>query len=68
MSLHLFQIRVIAEREELSVRVEKLDVFIKSPAFAQVDPEERTRLIKQSDAMKQYESILTERIGAFSAK
>lgn len=61
------QQRVIAERDELSVKLAKLIVFIKSNDFAKKvqDERERGRLTQQKDIMSQYLDILNERIDAF---
>lgn len=67
MTLHLFQMRVIAEREELAIRVEKLHAFTGTDTMRALDQAERVRLMRQLDAMKLYEQVLGERIAAFNA-
>jgi len=56
--------RVVEEKAELDVRLEKLRAFLaaqSSPATA----EERTRLVRQEGVMAEYSYILAERINAF---
>lgn len=58
--------RVIEESKELSVKVEKLGLFInESPIFASLHDSEKQRLSSQLLAMKYYYSILVERIENF---
>ena len=60
------QDRVVAERDELRDRREKLAAFIGSnPIFATIPEDERVRLRKQLEVMSQYEQILNERIANF---
>lgn len=62
------QQRVIDEKAELDVKLAALGEFIsKSPIFAALHDEERARLVCQEEVMKDYSSILGERISAFSA-
>lgn len=67
MQLQPHQQRVIVERDELSVKLAKLIVFIKSNDFAKKVQDERERgwLTQQKDIMSQYLDILNERIDAF---
>jgi len=68
--------RVIQERADLEVKIEKLSYFIYddflepshrkySERFSKVHPEERIRMQKQLEAMTQYRDILAARIDAF---
>ena len=59
------QQRVIAERNELSQRIEKLSIFVNSDDFEAVDVDEKDRLLRQWGAMMKYRSILNERIAFF---
>jgi hypothetical protein len=59
------QERVVAERQDLKTKIERLSAFTTSEAFSFVGGEERERLRRQLTAMKQYEEVLGERIGAF---
>lgn len=57
------QLRVVAERNELQSRLEKLAAFISSsPNFRTVDEEEQIRL----DYMGNYLNVLNLRIAAFT--
>ena len=65
MSLQPHQQRVIAEKEALDVKREKLIVFIQSPEFDGITVQERSLLTRQLLAMDDYSAILGERICAF---
>lgn len=67
MSLHLFQMRMIADREDLAGKVEKLQAFTGTDTMRALDQAERVRIMRQIDAMKLYEQVLGERIAAFTA-
>lgn len=56
--------RVIDERNQLHIKVEKLEGYICAGIHFEVSKEERDRLYLQLDHMKSYESILIGRIGA----
>ena len=58
--------RVRAEKTELSERLSKLELFLGSDDFADVDAEQQTLLIRQAYVMSLYQDILTERIEAFT--
>ena len=61
------QLRVVAERNELQSRLEKLAAFISSsPNFRTVDEEEQIRLLHQQDYMGNYLNVLNLRIAAFT--
>lgn len=57
-----FYDRLIAERGELQTRHQKLGEFIDSPAFRDLDEQQRELLIGQHEAMRVYSEILGERI------
>ncbi len=60
-----YQQRVIDEKKELDIKLERLVGFIVSPHFLEVvGLEERRRLTSQAEMMKKYSAILGERIGA----
>lgn len=60
------QQRVLDEKQELDVRITKLDEFIeRGPVFAQVPGDEQARLKRQLDVMHELSSILGERIAKF---
>lgn len=54
--------RLIAEEKELSDRIEKLTVFVKSENYKKLNDENQYLLRKQLNSMKEYESILQRRI------
>lgn len=58
-----FKKRLIVEREELDDKLAKLEAFIGSPCFENLDERNRELLVSQCGAMRQYSDILTERIG-----
>jgi hypothetical protein len=64
--LQPFQQRVVDEKKDLDLKIGALDAFWSNPLFETLLPEEKTLLERQSVAMKQYSSILGERISAFT--
>lgn len=58
-----FKKRLIVEREELDDKLAKLETFIRSPRFENLDERNRELLVSQRGAMRQYSDILAERIG-----
>lgn len=60
-----FQQRVIDEKAELDCKLEKLIPFLSSDTCHGLPFDERSRLKRQADVMKEYSSILGERISAF---
>ena len=58
-----FKKRLIVEREELDDKLAKLEAFIRSPRFENLDERNRELLVSQRGAMRQYSDILAERIG-----
>lgn len=62
-----YQLRVIAEKAELDLKIWALDDFINnSPAFSDLEEVEQTRLHDQSETMAYYSDILMQRIEAFT--
>ena len=60
------QQRVLDEKQELDIRITKLDEFIERNAlFRQLDLEEQARMLRQLDVMRELSVILGERISAF---
>lgn len=57
-----FKKRLIVERDELVVKLAKLESFIESPRFKGLDERNGGLLIAQRDAMRQYYDILNKRI------
>lgn len=65
-SLPPFQQRVVAERDELQDRAQKLDVFVNhTPSFASVKPQEQERLKQQLSLQQQLLIVLNDRIAHF---
>ena len=59
------QQRVVAERDELIDRLQKLMAFLASPTFDALPKEERHHLVQQQAAMSLYATILGSRIAGF---
>lgn len=60
------QERVVAEKNELDDKLSKLTKFIESSdLFKDLVESEKSRLVKQAVAMREYSSILGERIANF---
>lgn len=57
-----YQKRMVQEAEELRVRTEKLDAFVKSKLFESLSLIKCHLLIKQLDAMEEYLYYLQKRI------
>lgn len=57
-----FKKRLIVERDELVVKLAKLESFIESPRFESLDKRNGELLIAQHDAMRTYYTILNMRI------
>jgi hypothetical protein len=59
------QERVVAEKAELSEKLDKLESFHDTAIYAGLPPAEQSRLTRQMYIMKLYEQVLAERISAF---
>ena len=59
------QERVIAEREELVMKVAKLEEFLFKDLYFRLPYEEQSRLMQQFGLMAGYLRVLDERIAAF---
>ncbi|WP_240154239.1 PGDYG domain-containing protein [Comamonas sp. Tr-654] len=58
--------RVLDEKQELDIRITRLDEFIlRNALFRELDPEEQARMRRQLDVMRELSVILGERISAF---
>ena len=66
MKLLPHQERVIVERDELRVRLDKLSAFVETQYFAGLSVAEQVRLTRQVKAMRVYHECLCERIDAFT--
>ena len=60
-----FQKRVIEEKNELDIKIEKLSGFIKGETFKTLNIIDSTLLELQYLSMVQYSQILTKRIALF---
>ena len=60
-----YQKRVVDERNELGVRLGKLNDFLECTASAQLEPQARTLMERQSVVMDEYLGILISRIKLF---
>lgn len=60
-----YQDRMIAERNELKTRLDRLYRFQATPEYLQLEPEDRDLLVNQSVAMNHYLIILDKRIARF---
>jgi hypothetical protein len=65
-----YQRRVIAEKQELDEKLKNLLVFIEYgyAKFGALTNEEQKRLRQQAEVMRQYSSILADRIALFGAR
>ena len=66
MELLPHQQRVVEEKAELDLKLEKLTIFLASDKLKLIDDDEALRLIKQSNIMKRYSDVLDQRIKAFT--
>ena len=57
-----FKKRLVVERDELDDKLAKLEAFIGSTRFENLDERNRKLLAAQRDAMRQYSTILNVRI------
>lgn len=57
-----FKKRLVVERDELDDKLTKLEAFIGSNRFENLDERNRKLLVAQRDAMRQYSDILNVRI------
>ena len=60
-----WQIRLVAEKAEVEVRLRKLRDFIESDDFYRIDPEGRALLIEQQRHMNNYLEVLGLRVARF---
>jgi hypothetical protein len=67
MSILPHQQLVIDEKAELDARLGNLIPFLSSDACHSLPFDERGRLHRQSEVMREYSSILGERVAAFGA-
>ena len=61
-----YQQRVVEEARELLMKIGALDKFIgSSSVFMGLNTDERARMVKQLNVMKEYHAILVDRIAHF---
>jgi hypothetical protein len=65
MALQAHQERVVAEKSELTEKLDRLESFVDGSVYASLSAAEQTRLSRQLLIMKLYEQVLSERIAAF---
>lgn len=65
MSLQPHQERVVAEKEELDGRIDRLHTFTGSDFFRTLDLAEQHRMVRQLNLQRQLSAVLAERIAAF---
>lgn len=58
--------RVVAERADLELKIDRLRSFIRDSRFERVSRFNRFLLLSQLEVMSSYATILTERIRLFS--
>lgn len=56
--------RLLVEKRDLAAKIEKLAAFVETPRFHSLSPGERERLSLQLGVMRQYDTILGDRITA----
>ena len=61
-NMDTFKERLIDEQNQLEDKIQKLDSFISSPKFKEIEPIQKSLLDVQFFAMQTYSSILSERI------
>jgi hypothetical protein len=61
------QERVVSEKSELDIKIDKLDTFRAGSVFSTLPAEEQGRLNMQLSHMRAYSGILADRIAAFPA-
>ena len=57
-----YQQRVVAEREDLVDKLDKLSEFLKGDVYRSLPADERERLARQYNIMVSYSNVLVERI------
>lgn len=64
-NLQPYQQRVIDEKAELDVKIQKLTEFLSSDKSESVEADEKDRMKWQLDIMEDYSEVLGERIANF---
>ena len=60
-----YQERVITEKSDLDIKIEKLKSFLDGDIYISLPVDERKRLFLQHFHMSEYSKVLGERIAAF---
>lgn len=60
------QQRVVEEKEQVTEKLDKLELFLEGSFFTILPPDEQIRLTRQMFIMKLYEQVLAERISNFN--
>lgn len=60
------QKRVVEEKKDLDAKIEKLGPFLQTKIFQGLPAIERIRLARQHDVMREYSTILGQRIDWFN--
>jgi hypothetical protein len=61
-----YQQRVLDEKAQLDLRLERLTAAFDSPTFRGLPEAEQNRMQRQASVMKLYSEVLGERIAAFA--
>lgn len=61
-----YQERVVEEKQDLDQKIMRLEYFMALPEFPMVSGEEQDRMAWQLTLMKDYSTVLKERIASFS--
>lgn len=64
-TMEAYQQRVVDEKAELDEKLTKLDAFMMSERVKTLPADEHDRMTRQANHMRQYSSVLGERIAAF---
>lgn len=64
--MEAYQRRVVEEKAELDSKIKKLDEFILTESFEELDMDEQDLLERQLSIMQDYSEILADRIRYFS--
>jgi hypothetical protein len=60
------QQRVVEEKAELAIKIDKLGAFVDAPLFQGLQAAEQVLLLQQLHYMGKYLNVLTKRITAFT--
>ena len=63
--MEVYQARVMAEKEDLDAKIDRLQAFIETPKFKDLSTAEQRRMRRQIAIMGLYSDVLDERILAF---